>query len=321
MPRPAALALALASVLAIVPAGGHAAASARALMSVAVFGGSSPVYVLCPPSAAKRGDCLPDERHASGRAVLALVRAAALQPGVERVVVFVAGYHTNLAGGRADAKAIQAVLGPRFVVVHVDWGSHGTTTGYEADGLAAKRQTPAFAAFVTDLHRALPERELDVYAHSMGSRLAAGAMASVKPAGDGKAIVVETVMAAPDLTLHDYERAILRTPEPFGHVTIYVSKHDKALLVSTVVHFHHRIGQLAVWRSAVANTSVIDASNADERGLGHGYAIHNAAVIRDIGDVFMHAPAPHPAWVRVSPATVLWTLVPARVPATIGPQS
>src|SRR5271165_615612 len=142
-------------------------------------------------------------------------------------------------------------------------------------------------------------------------------MATVKPAADGKAIVVETVFGAPDLTLKDYQRAILRNPEPFGRVTIYVSKHDKALLLSSIIHLHQRIGQMAIWHRVIANTSVVDASSADPKGVGHGYAIHNAAVIRDIAAIFMDAPVPHPAWTRKSPATVMWTLVPARVPASI----
>jgi esterase/lipase superfamily enzyme len=316
--RIAAFALAAGFVLCTMPVPQRAAAaSSRPLTSIALFGGPSPAYVICPQSARTREDCLPGAGHVAGAAALQTLRRAALAPGIVRVVLFIAGYHTNLLGGRGDAAGIQNVLGPHFLVVHIDWGSKGTTTGYEADGLAAKRQTPAFAAFVSDLHRALPEREVDVFAHSMGSRVAAGAMATVKPASDRKAIVLETVFAAPDLTLHDYERAITRNPEPFGHVTIYVSKHDKALLISTVVHFHQRIGQLADWHAVVANTSVVDASSADPKGLGHGYAIHSAAVIRDIAAIFLHAPVPHPAWTRVNPATVMWTLVPARVPTAI----
>jgi esterase/lipase superfamily enzyme len=222
-----------------------------------------------------------------------------------------------LIDGRSAAQHIQDVLGRRFFLIHADWGSHGTAAGYHEDGSEAKRQAPALAAFVTALHAALPGRELDIFAHSMGARVAAGAMATVTPAADGKAIVAETVFAAPDLDLTDYEHAILRNPAPFGRVTIYASRHDHALFLSSVVHLHRRVGQLAIWRRPVANTAVVDASAADPTAEGHGYAVHDAPVIRDIGAVFLDEPVPHPGWTRSSPSAVMWTLVPARVPEVL----
>jgi esterase/lipase superfamily enzyme len=287
------------------------APAVTALPTLALFGSPRPTYVLCPVAAETRAECLPTGNAAGGAAILA-IRTAALRPGVERVVIFVPGFRTKFLDGRALAQHIADVLGPRFLVVAVDWGSHGSAAEYKGDATEAKRQTPALAALVTDLHRALPSREIGILAHSMGARLAAGAMATVPSPADGKPIVAETVLAAPDVALGDYQRAILRKPVPFGKVTIYVSRYDRALFLSSVVHLHERIGQLAVWRQPVANTTVVDASAAAPKVGGHGYAMHDAPVIRDIGAVFLDEPIPHPAWARSS-GGIVWSLVPNRV--------
>jgi len=282
-----------------------------AFAAIALFGSSAPTYALCPATARSRSDCVRAGK-AGASAAIASLRSAALEPGITRVVVFLPGFRTKFVSGRASAQRIAHILGPQFLVVLVDWGSHGSAAGYGLDGAEAKRQTPAFAALVTDLHRALPERALDVFAHSMGCRVAAGAMVTVAPPRGRHAIVTETVFAAPDMALRDYERAILREPEPFGRITIYASRRDRALLVSSLIHLHERIGQLAVWRKPLADTSIVDASAADPKSAG--YALHDSPVIRDIGEVFLEAPIPHPAWTASSFGGTVWTLVPSRVP-------
>src|SRR5271166_4780303 len=153
----AVLALAAASAPVLAPASPTSvAAQSTPLMSVALFGKPSATYVLCPSTAKEHDDCLP-AGHASGPAALGVIRSAALTRGIRRIVVFVAGYHTNLPAGRRDAQNIAQVLGPEFLVIHADWGSRGEAAAYESDGVQAKLQTPAFAAFVADLHRAVPE--------------------------------------------------------------------------------------------------------------------------------------------------------------------
>ena len=286
--------------------------TARVVPTIALFSPAIP-YALCPPNAGNRLACSPNTDDTSGAGAIDAIRTAALAPGVERIVLFLPGYRTALTDGHATAQRIADILGPHFLVVHVDWGSLGKMAGYRADGLAAKRESTDFAQFVSDLHAAIPQRELTIFAHSMGTRVAAGAMGIIKAPQDRRPFVTETVFAAPDLGLGDYERAVLRNPVPFGHVTIYVSRHDKALLVSSILHLGHRIGQLAVWRKTIADTSVVDASSAEPVGQGHGYALHDALVVRDIGAVFLDSAIPHLSWARLNPASITWTLIPAKI--------
>jgi esterase/lipase superfamily enzyme len=268
-------------------------------------------YLLCPPSASSREACLRDGG-TPGAGAIDEVRTDAHAPGVDHVVFFLSGFRTRYDETALIAQRLASVLGPRFLVVFADWGSHGLAVGYEADALAAKHNTPALAALLADLHRAMPDRPIDVFAHSMGARLAAGAMATCPHAADGSHVVDEAVLAAPDISLSDYRRAITRMPETFGHVTIYVSRADHALVLSEVIHLHHRLGQVTLWKHTMANTDVVDASAADRVADGHGYAIHDTRVMRDIGDVLIDAPVPHADWLR---RNSLWVLEPAKISA------
>ena len=220
-------------------------------------------------------------------------------------MLFVPGYATRFDAGYESAEHVQAVLGGRFLVVYVFWGSRGKHADYLQDERMASRQTRSFATLVSDLHAGIPDRELDVFAHSMGGRVVAGAMAIVKTQADGQAVIQQAVLAAPDISLTDYKRAITRDPKPFAHVTIYASTHDKALMLSGIINLHRRLGKMADW-PALAATDVVDASAADKVAEGHGYAVHDKHVILDIGSVFLDSPIPHPAWKPEGEIDVLW---------------
>lgn len=241
-------------------------------------------------------------------ASIARVVALAHRHGVQRLVLFLPGYSTTYEYGVKWAGRLQTIFGPSAAILFVDWGAHGKKIEYVADALQARKSAPAFVAFLTDLHRALSDRPIDVFAHSMGSRIATRAMALLQPDANGKPYVPETVLAAPDVDLSDYRRAVARNPKPFGRVTIYVSRYDKALALSSFVHLHHRLGQLSLWRSAIADTVVVDASAATRVGIGHGYALADPAVVADIALALAGAPIPHPAW---RSSGLVWALQPA----------
>jgi len=227
--------------------------------------------------------------------------------GVRRVVLFVPGFATGIPLALRAVYRIRAAFEPGDLLVDVDWGSRGKKSRYEQDARTARASAPAFAAFLADLHKALPRTEVDIFAHSMGARVAVRAMYVVPVDPNAGRLVERAVLAAPDMTLADYQRAIARDPVPVGHVTVYASRFDKALLVSTLIHLHRRLGRLLSWHRPLARTDVVDASVAS-RGLdGHGYAITDPGLLRDIAATLAGAPVPHAAWRRAKPTTVNWT--------------
>jgi esterase/lipase superfamily enzyme len=284
------------------------------LLAVRLFAGFVPPFALCP-AVAVQATCNIAGASVPQAQTLSAIAERAGRAGVDSVVFFLAGYSTDFGHGMDEAQRIAAQLGPRFLIVFVDWGSRGAHVDYESDAHSARRNTPAFAALLTALNGAVAGRSVGIFAHSMGTRVAVGAIAIVKPAADGAPVVNEAVLAAPDLSIDDYRKAITRSPKPFGRVTIYASSHDHALLLSAIIHLHRRLGQSLPGRRSLADTDVVDASAADRANEGHGYAVHDQRVILDIGQTLLGAPTPHAAWKCVQGN--LCVLDPSRVPAEV----
>ena len=74
-------------------------------------------------------------------------------------------------------------------------------------------------------------------------------------------------------------------------VTLYVSKWDQALELSTKLHQGNRIGRTLVCHPGM---DVIDAQNADKSllGLYHGYVFDSDLVLDDLFNVIHHGDAP-----------------------------
>jgi esterase/lipase superfamily enzyme len=287
------------------------------VLSVRLFGASDPPFALCP-AARVQSNCNIASTSVAQSDTVGTIVARAHRAGISSVVLFLAGYSTSYAHGLAETQHIAEQLGPRFLVVFVDWGSRGAHVDYESDAHSARRNASAFAALLTALHVALPDLGLGIFAHSMGTRVAVGAIAVVKAASSGL-VVNEAVLAAPDLSIDDYRKAITRKPQPFGRITIYASHHDRALFLSAIIHLHRRLGQSLPGRLSLADTDIVDASAADRANEGHGYAIHDENVILDIGQTLLGAPTPHAAWKCVTGNLCVLdpSLVPAEVSATL----
>jgi esterase/lipase superfamily enzyme len=248
--------------------------------------------------------------HGTGRAARATVdpvdlgaiaRSAA---DARRVVLYVPGFNTRFTEGLAAAGRLQGAFGRDDLVVFVDWGSLGKVYDYKRDAARAHAAIAPLENVLLRLRGLIGSRDLDIFAHSMGTRIAAGAIASM-PATPRGAPIGQVVLAAPDLAIADYARSVGRRPAPFGRVTVYASRRDRVLMLSMVVHLRRRLGTGWRTRDGLARTDVVDVSVAS-RGGGHGYAIHDAQIMHDIAETLAGAPPPHAAWKRDPHATGFW---------------
>jgi hypothetical protein len=232
-------------------------------------------------------------------------------PDVRRVVVFVPGYATSIAVAFGVARHIQHVLGPADRVVLVDWGSTGHVIGYSRDLRVASRNAPMLATALLRLKQMSPALELDVFSYSLGARIVALAIPGLSRTTE--TVVSNAVLAAPDMSVLDYERAIARKPKALGHVTLYVSERDHALLLSEIVHFQRRLGQITHWSQRFADTDVVDASVENGGTDGHGYAVTVSEVVVDIGQSLAGDTIPHERWTKASgPWSSRWIFTPSK---------
>ena len=221
-----------------------------------------------------------------------------------RVLLFLAGFDTSFAHGAADGARIAKIVDAQTFVIYADWGSRGRALAYRRDGRSAARNAPAFGHALEFLHRALPQEEFDIFAHSMGGRVAVRGLATT--AREHRRVTVRhLVLAAPDVQISDY-LAMMQQVASVGRATIYVSRRDKALLLSAAMHLHRRLGQVSVERWDFPRTDIVDVSAEDHSKDGHGYAIHDLRILKDISEVLAGAPLPHPQWCRSSKHSAVW---------------
>lgn len=230
--------------------------------------------------------------------------AALSAPGVRRILFFLPGFNTTFAQGAAAAQRIASVADASTAVVYTDWGSQGKAFAYRRDGRSAARNAAAFGHLLQYVQSRLPQAAIDVFAHSMGSRVVIRGLAGA--AKEGKPVrVSHVVLAAPDLAVADYVASMLQVAQ-IQRGTIYVSRRDRALLLSAIIHFHHRLGQVAVERLDLPRTDIVDVSTEDRSRDGHGYAIHDPVLLRDIYRVITGAPVPHPDWCKSNRYGAVW---------------
>lgn len=229
-----------------------------------------------------------------------------------RVLFFLAGFDTSFAHGAVDGARVAQVVDPQTFVIYADWGSRGKALAYRRDAKAAARNAPAFGHALEFLHRALPKEELDIFAHSMGGRVAVRGLAAT--AREHRRVTVRhLVLAAPDVQISDY-LAMMQQVASVGRATIYVSRRDKALLLSAAMHLHHRLGQVNAERWDFPRTDIVDVSAEDHSKDGHGYAIHDLRILMDIYQVVAGAPLPHRRWCRSSKYSAVWVYTMGRLP-------
>lgn len=244
---------------------------------------------------------------------------AARGADASRIVLLLEGYATSLRRGGATARRVALALGAQDLVVTVDWGSSGHRAGYLRDRRAAKRNAAALAQFIARLRDDVGSKEIDVFAYSLGALAAldalSGSDATAPPAVD------RVVLGAPDVALAEYQGLLRKNRLRAQHLTVYVSGHDRALLLSSLLTLRSRLGRALAWRSAMTRTDVVDAGRARHGVTGHDYAVEDWALLGDMAATLHGAAAPHADWMPSQQYASVWSYVPQRAPASTPPCS
>lgn len=257
----------------------------------------------------------------SGTLLPALRASPPPLPGEPRqVLIFIHGYNNSFndavrktaqLGG--DLELVDCEGRPRGVMVAYSWPAKGGVLGYLADEESAEwtqqRLVPflrAVAAMCRQEHA-----ELQLIAHSMGSRAlvrSLAEMANMGGGGSGTGPVCQVILLAPDMEKSLFEQYLQRALPLVKHVTIYVSAKDRVLSLSQILHGgHSRLGLLEstvlapfklaglgdnhreIGYSALAESGkldMIDVSNGMAAEFGHSY--DDPAFIRDLRELIYH---------------------------------
>lgn len=205
------------------------------------------------------------------------------------LLVFVHGFSVSFESAILSTAILGRNLNNNFVPFSYSWPSLGrqSRNAYNYD-----RERRDFAArelvkFLQELKAHLPNRRINIVAHSMGCHILLQACEKW-PREDTPAFE-NIVLAAADVDADDFRRDLsTHAIRVSKRATLYASDGDKALVyaIRNVYQGQPRAGYF--WRNhnppicIVSGIETIDVSRADEELIGHGYFLSNSRVADDL---------------------------------------
>ncbi|GAC1597078.1 MAG: hypothetical protein NVS3B28_28830 [Candidatus Velthaea sp.] len=206
-----------------------------------------------------------------------VVQMKSFYPNATGVLVYLHGYNNDFFGPfDVGATWVSSfVPGGVMPVIVYSWPSNAKTLKYLDDETNNTWAADHFRDFILALlDDPKSPKNVNILAHSMGNRLAIGAidyLARSRPRT--AASLNQVIFAAPDVDAGMFYEDLPAMASVARGLTIYGSTHDEALRLSRQVHGHCRAGLVGCDEAvpALANVNAIDASIFECDFLGHGY--------------------------------------------------
>lgn len=204
------------------------------------------------------------------------------------------------------------------VPVLYSWPSNGKTLLYTHDATNSEASAAHLKAFLIDVAARSGAESITIVAHSMGNRPLTAALNEIgleMRAGDGP-LVKEIVLAAPDIdrtVFLNVAEAVRRTGE---RITLYASRHDKALKLSMALNGFPRLGDATNGVVIFDGGDSIDASTVGGDILAHSYYV-GVSVLTDLYSLIIHGDPPDKRFgllAQGAPPNRFWTIRSRAVP-------
>ena len=198
--------------------------------------------------------------------------------------VFVHGYNVSFADAARRTAQLSYDLSFDGAPIFFSWPSQASLSGYTVDESNIEWSTSHIKRFLIDVAEHSGADNLYLVGHSMGNRGLTRALAAlVQERPDLRGRFREIILAAPDIDADVFREQIVPIlGKSARHSTLYVSKEDEALGLSSWLHEQLRAGAGGVQMFGLTELDVVDASNVPAEGLAHSYYAENKEVIDDI---------------------------------------
>lgn len=209
------------------------------------------------------------------------------------VLLFVHGYNNKFTDAVYRFAQIAADSGAPAVPVLFTWPSRGQLLAYPYDRESATYSRDALETVIDDLVASREVGEISILAHSMGNFLALETLRQIAiRRGRLPAKIQQVMLAAPDVDVDVARTQIESWGAHRPKVTLFVSRGDRALLVSrTVWGSTARLGAIdptvEPFKTALATYHIeaVDLSRINPKdSLGHDVFATAPAVVRAIGN-------------------------------------
>lgn len=220
------------------------------------------------------------------------------------LLVFIHGYNVSFeeAAHRAAQFAFDMNFGGQTLLF--SWPSQGKFSTYMVDEERAALSAELFGDFLKGLEGG-PWKQVHIVAHSMGNRvLLHGLAGSAWP----NQKIEQVVFVAADVYVDVFKQKFNKIREKGGRYSSYVSRSDRALLVSRILHQGQRIGYKNGEPFVVQGLETVDATgiNTSLLGLGHSYFGDKRSVLKDLSLLIRENMGAKSRGLRMSPNDSYW---------------
>lgn len=209
--------------------------------------------------------------------------------------LFIHGFHNSFEEGLNRAASLsydfkfQGTKVFRGVSILYSWPAGTAVQRYDHDKDNALWSVDHLKGVLVRLANSPSTEQLHVIAHSMGSRVLAGAVKSLDGSGVTPGRFKNIIFAAADIDENNFTQAAPKLKTYAGRITIYVSGWDLALQASSALHEGSRVGlHPRCWDGM----DVVDTQGQDTsiRDFNHSYLFDSQPVLYDLGGVLQGTP-------------------------------
>ncbi len=202
--------------------------------------------------------------------------------GAQEAFVFVHGFNTSFESAARRTAQLAYDVGFDGAPIMYSWPSDGAALRYTSDETDAAWSVPNLEAFLKEVAQEAGARQIHVVAHSMGSRVLAGALTRIAYT-ESDPILGHIIFTAPDIDADIFGRDIAPLlPATATRATLYASSDDRALIASRKVHGYPRAGESGAGILVSKYVDTVDASGIDTDLIGHSYFAETELILRDI---------------------------------------
>ena len=226
-----------------------------------------------------------------------LMQSAALQLGIHRgeALVFVHGY--NVTFENALFRAAQIAYDTKFSgpVFLFSWAGRELIGGYMAATDSTDTASDHLFDFLKSIVGATKVKKIHFVAHSMGNKVLLRALDKMAADPGLRPAIGEIIDAAPDVESDDFVHMVNAIKGNGGSFTLYASRGDWALWVSSWLRGAPRAGFIGDKALIIPGVETIDVTDAGTSyfALNHDVYASNSVLVEDMKRIFtdrLHPP-------------------------------
>ena len=207
--------------------------------------------------------------------------------GGQAPALYTHGFYISFDRGCRRAVLLKESLDLAGRFVHFSWPSDGSLLNYTQDEADLYWSVSPLRELLTDMITRFGTGEVNVLAHSLGTRGVMLALVLMAQAQQHKQpLFNHVVLIAPDIDAGIFKQYLPMIRPLARTMTVYVSSNDSPLALSGQVHGYSRLGESGEHLEGLTGIEIIDISDTPITvPSGHLYHLYNNAVINDLSQL------------------------------------